>query len=74
MSRAPRPLTLIVSLIVGFALLTGCVAPAAPAPAGAGGNSAARPSRLPQPPAPTQAPAASPMDDLIAGRQGRGHP
>ena len=54
MLRASRPLTLIVSLIVGFALLAGCVAPSAPPAA-------------PAEPAATQppAPAADPMADLI---------
>ncbi len=64
MSRASRPLTLIVSLIVGFALLAGCVAPSAPAPAAT------------QPPAPAAteppAPPADPMADLVKAAQAEG--
>ena len=67
MSRASRPLTLIVSLIVGFALLAGCVAPSAPAPAAPAAT---------QPPAPaaTEPPAAAadPLADLIKAAQAEG--
>jgi putative spermidine/putrescine transport system substrate-binding protein len=59
---ASRTLTLIVSLIVGFALLAGCVAPSAPPPA------------APAEPAATQppAPAADPMADLINAAKAEG--
>jgi putative spermidine/putrescine transport system substrate-binding protein len=62
MSRSPRTLTLIISLIVGFALLASCVAPSAPPPA------------PPAEPAATQppAPAADPMADLIKAAQAEG--
>ena len=67
MSRAPRTLTLIVSLIIGFALLAGCVAPSAPAPAAPAAT---------QPPAPAAteppAPAADPMADLIKAAKAEG--
>ena len=67
MSRAPRTPTLIVSLIIGFALLAGCVAPSAPAPAAPAAT---------QPPAPAAteppAPPPDPMADLIKAAQAEG--
>ena len=67
MSRASRTLTLIVSLIIGFALLAGCVAPSAPAPAAPAAT---------QPPAPAAteppAPPPDPMADLIKAAKAEG--
>ena len=67
MSRASRPLTLIVSVIVGLVLLTGCVAPSAPPPAAPAAT---------QPPAPAAteppAPPPDPMADLIKAAQAEG--
>ena len=64
MSRASRPLILIVSVIVGLVLLTGCVAPSAPPPAAT------------QPPAPAAteppAPPPDPMADLIKAAKAEG--
>jgi len=67
MSRTPRSFTLIVSVIVGLVLLTGCVAPSAPAPAAPAAT---------QPPAPAAteppAPPADPMADLIKAAKAEG--
>ena len=64
MSRASRPVILIVSVIVGLVLLTGCVAPSAPPPAAT------------QPPAPAAteppAPPPDPMADLIKAAKAEG--
>ena len=67
MSRVSRPLTLIVSVIVGLVLLTGCVAPSAPPPAAPAAT---------QPPAPAAteppAPPPDPMADLIKAAKAEG--
>jgi len=64
MSRASRPVILIVSVMVGLVLLTGCVAPSAPPPAAT------------QPPAPAAteppAPPPDPMADLIKAAKAEG--
>jgi putative spermidine/putrescine transport system substrate-binding protein len=64
MSRASRPVILIVSVMVGLVLLTGCVAPSAPPPAAT------------QPPAPVAteppAPPPDPMADLIKAAKAEG--
>jgi putative spermidine/putrescine transport system substrate-binding protein len=67
MSRASRPVILIVSVIVGLVLLTGCVAPSAPPPAAPAAT---------QPPAPAAteppAPPPDPMADLIKAAKAEG--
>ena len=67
MSRASRPVILIVSVIVGLVLLTGCAAPSAPPPAAPAAT---------QPPAPAAteppAPPPDPMADLIKAAKAEG--